>query len=148
MKRGVGLSLLFHEFPDGRVGVGLLLLRAATGTVITWQGVRGLTGTPDPGFATWIARLLEVAIGASIVAGFLTPVAAALLGLIAIGWGMSLVPIPQPFLFPSKLLVSFFAAVAAVVVLLGPGAFSIDARLFGLREIIIPRPRSNGDTSS
>jgi uncharacterized membrane protein YphA (DoxX/SURF4 family) len=31
------------------------------------------------------------------------------------------------------------AVVAVVIALLGPGAFSIDARLFGRREILIPR---------
>jgi len=35
------------------------------------------------------------------------------------------------------------AAMSAALVLLGPGAFSLDARLFGRREIIIPEgPRS------
>ncbi|HEY6851203.1 MAG TPA: hypothetical protein VI320_33955 [Terracidiphilus sp.] len=33
------------------------------------------------------------------------------------------------------------AAISAALVLLGPGAFSIDARLFGRREIIIPEAR-------
>jgi hypothetical protein len=30
-------------------------------------------------------------------------------------------------------------ALAVVVALLGPGALSVDARLFGMREIVIPR---------
>jgi uncharacterized membrane protein YphA (DoxX/SURF4 family) len=33
------------------------------------------------------------------------------------------------------------AATSAALVLLGPGAFSLDARLFGRREIIIPEGR-------
>jgi hypothetical protein len=33
------------------------------------------------------------------------------------------------------------AAISAALVLLGPGAFSLDARLFGRREIIIPESR-------
>ena len=33
------------------------------------------------------------------------------------------------------------AAISAALVLLGPGAFSLDARLFGRREIIIPEGR-------
>ena len=33
------------------------------------------------------------------------------------------------------------AAISAALALLGPGAFSLDARLFGRREIIIPEGR-------
>jgi hypothetical protein len=33
------------------------------------------------------------------------------------------------------------AAISAALVLVGPGAFSLDARLFGRREIIIPEGR-------
>jgi hypothetical protein len=33
------------------------------------------------------------------------------------------------------------AAISAALVLLGPGAFSLDARLFGRREITIPEGR-------
>jgi hypothetical protein len=41
------------------------------------------------------------------------------------------------------------ASISAALVLLGPGAFSLDARLFGRREIIIPegRVRSSDDSS-
>jgi hypothetical protein len=38
-----------------------------------------------------------------------------------------------------SVLIAFnLAAISAAVVLLGPGAFSLDARLFGRREIVIP----------
>lgn len=84
-----------------------------------------------------------MAIGASVLAGFLTPIAAALVGLTAIGWWTSLIRAPHQNLFASNLLLGLLVVMATVIVLVGPGAFSIDARLFGLRQIIIPRSRSN-----
>ncbi len=142
-ERGVSLSLLFHEFPDGRFGLGLLLLRAAIGMAVVIQGATELVGATDPGIGTWVAGLSDVLVGAFIAIGFLTPIVGALLGLAAIGWWTSLIPAPNPNLFPSRLLLGFLAVMAGAVALLGPGAFSIDARLFGLREIIIPRSRPN-----
>jgi uncharacterized membrane protein YphA (DoxX/SURF4 family) len=132
------LPRLFHAFPDGRTGLGLLLLRAAVGTVALIQGGMDLAGRHDPTVGTWVAGLLAVAAGIALLAGFLTPIAAALVGIGATGTLISIVPVPNPDLFTSKLSVTFLAAVAAAIVLLGPGAFSFDARLFGLREIIIP----------
>ena len=40
--------------------------------------------------------------------------------------------------FGSWLALAFFIVMATAIVLLGPGAFSLDARLFGRREIVIP----------
>jgi uncharacterized membrane protein YphA (DoxX/SURF4 family) len=74
---------------------------------------------------TWTLGILAIAIGASLLVGFLTPVlggAAALIG-VGIAGGT-----------PASI---FVALVAVAVVLLGPGAFSLDARLFGRREIVI-----------
>jgi uncharacterized membrane protein YphA (DoxX/SURF4 family) len=79
---------------------------------------------------------------ALLLAGFLTPVAAGAVALAqagsAFGWiataaGAS--PGPQPAILP--------AVVSTAVLLLGPGAFALDARLFGRREIVIPHePRA------
>ncbi len=80
---------------------------------------------------------LAVAAGAALIAGFLTPVAAALTGLSATGIWISIIPAPYPSLF-SRPCIALLVAIAAAIFLLGPGAFSLDARLFGLREIIIP----------
>jgi uncharacterized membrane protein YphA (DoxX/SURF4 family) len=46
--------------------------------------------------------------------------------------------------FENTLVALQLTAMSVILVLLGPGAYSLDARLFGRREIIIPdsrRPR-------
>jgi uncharacterized membrane protein YphA (DoxX/SURF4 family) len=106
------------------------------------QGGMDLAKRTDPTAGTWVAGLLAVAAGIALLAGFLTPVAAALVGIGATGTLISMVPGHRPDLFSSKLSVALLAIVAAAVVLLGPGAFSFDARLFGLRELIIPPSRT------
>jgi len=103
-----------------------------------------LMDSPDPAIGTWVAGSIAVAIAISLLAGFLTPIAAALVAFSATGLWISVIPTPHPNLFPSKLAIAFLIVVAGAIVLLGPGAFSLDARLFGLREIIIPRSRSDG----
>jgi uncharacterized membrane protein YphA (DoxX/SURF4 family) len=107
-----------------------LLLRVALGSSALVQGAMDLATRTDPAAGTWAIGLLTVAAGALLLVGFLTPVAAAVAG------GIELVHAPAAI--PSM---AFPVAVAAAVTLLGPGAFSLDARCFGLREIIIPSPR-------
>jgi uncharacterized membrane protein YphA (DoxX/SURF4 family) len=141
-RRGLRLSRLFHGFPGGRIGFGLLLLRAAVGGIVLFQGVLELTNGSDTSAADWLAGLLPIAIGVSLLSGLMTPVSGALTAVSATALAASVIPPPHPFLFGSKLCVAFVGAVALAIVFLGPGALSLDARLFGLREIIIPRTRT------
>jgi uncharacterized membrane protein YphA (DoxX/SURF4 family) len=78
------------------------------------------------------------AMGASLLIGFLTPVAGVLIGIGAAGIALSWFPAPTPNLFDTGLSCVFAVIMAAAIVFLGPGAFSLDAYLFGRREIIIP----------
>ena len=58
------------------------------------------------------------------------------------GRGFSVLPAPIPNLFDAKLSLIFAGIMTVAIVFLGPGAFSLDARLFGRREIIIPQAAS------
>ena len=119
---------MFSSFPGGGPGVGLLLLRVLLGGLAILQGVNFLTtGTP------WFGAYALVT-GAFLLAGFLTPYAAALIGLAALGLAFT-----QTRWQPVCAFVVFIA-----IALLGPGAYSLDARLFGRREIIIPRSPDSG----
>lgn len=128
---------LFQEYPAGRVGLGLLLFRSAVGILVLAQVSMQLSDHTGGSLGERITRVVLIAAGSSLLAGFLTPIAATLVGLHAVRAWISV--IPQPLLLSKPLLVFFFT-VAAGIVLAGPGAFSVDARLFGLREVIIPRP--------
>jgi len=85
-----------------------------------------------------MAALLAIVIGTLLLIGFLTPVAGALAALDALGLTLSWVPAPASNLFDAKLPTVLVVVVSAAIVFLGPGAISLDARLFGRREIIIP----------
>jgi uncharacterized membrane protein YphA (DoxX/SURF4 family) len=117
--------------------MALLLLRAVFATALLVQGGYYLRES-NPSPATWFVGLIGVACGALLLIGFLTPFVGAVVGLVASGIGLSLLPVCNRTLFDSFLSVVFAVTILLAIITLGPGAFSIDARLFGRREIIIP----------
>jgi uncharacterized membrane protein YphA (DoxX/SURF4 family) len=132
------LQRAFSTFPDGLPGAGLLLLRAATGIPLVVQGAAYLVDSHDLGFVTLLVGLLTTASGVLLLVGYLTPLAAVLAGLFCVGCWFSWFPVPNLELFEARLTAALAALITVALVCLGPGAFSLDARLFGRREIIIP----------
>ena len=128
----------FSTFPGSWPGVGLLLLRIVVGGAAAIQGAAYVTQTTEPNALTWIASVLAVVSGAALVAGFLTPASGVAAGLttlfIAATWAA-----PHTSLLIERVAAVFMIVDAAALALLGPGAHSLDARLFGRREIIVPR---------
>ena len=112
------------------------------GVVVLIQGGMRLTQPSDAGIGQWTAGWVAVASGFALLAGFLTPPAAALALVSAMVQWINMAPAPGASLFLPKLLDAFLGAVAVAIVFLGPGGFSLDARLFGLREIVLP-PRQS-----
>lgn len=119
-------------------------MRAAIGVIAICDGIDALERSADPAVVVLAAGGLAVLSGISLLIGFLTPMASALLALGAIGLSLSRISLAAADPLESKPLTVLVAVVAVAVTLLGPGALSLDARLFGRREIIIPRmPRAS-----
>jgi uncharacterized membrane protein YphA (DoxX/SURF4 family) len=129
----------FSTFPGSWPGAGLLLLRVVAGGAAGVQGAVYLAAAPS--VAAWIVGSMTAISGVSLVAGFLTPGVGAVAGL-----GIVIASRIDPAAATSSVIdlipALFVLADAVALVLLGPGALSMDAHLFGRREIIIPPDRA------
>lgn len=114
------------------------MLRAAAGGTLFVQSAAYLVDWHGLGLLTLVVSVLTVASGALLLIGYLTPFAGILAGLFCLGSALSWFPAPNLELFEAKLTAALAAVIVVALVCLGPGAFSMDARLFGRREIIIP----------
>jgi uncharacterized membrane protein YphA (DoxX/SURF4 family) len=104
------------------------------------QGV-GYVQTPNQSVAAWGLATLAFAGGAFLLAGLMTPLVAILVATAGVGVALSWIPLPGEALFDSYLAIINLIVLSIAIALLGPGAFSLDARMFGRREITIPSSR-------
>ena len=81
-------------------------------------------------------RKLRRTIGALLVIGFFTALASLFLGVLCACVLASI--LPGVYTFDSRVTAFLAGAIGFSIVLVGPGAFSADARLYGPREIVIP----------
>ena len=115
---------LFSTFARGSPGVGLLVMRLVGGTAFVGRAVVTLYDGPSTGLA---AGGLAILAGLFLLAGLWTPIAGSLVA--AIGLWFAFAHVEDPL--ASVLL----ATIGAGLALVGPGAWSIDARLFGWKRI-------------
>ncbi|GAB7128727.1 hypothetical protein JCM19000A_32350 [Silvimonas sp. JCM 19000] len=113
-------------FPGGAPGVGLLLLRLATAVALPLYNC--CADAPLPGI-----DLAAAALAGLLALGLFTPMSAGVTVLLQLA-GLALCTPPQ---LPMALLTGMNAAVLA---LLGPGAWSVDARMFGRRIVLSHSP--------
>jgi uncharacterized membrane protein YphA (DoxX/SURF4 family) len=90
--------------------------------------------------------VLMIAAGALLLIGFLTRFAALVGALTIVTTIMPWLPSPDVNLLQMRVTEGLLIAIALSLACLGPGAFSLDGRLFGRREILIPP--SSSDTST
>jgi hypothetical protein len=122
---------LFSTFPGGSPGFGLLILRIALSVTTLVRSAAYLSESGGAAFLHWLPGFFMIAPAVFVLIGFLTPPSAAIVftgGMLAAVLGQT-----------STAVEIYGTVLAAAIALLGPGAFSVDARLFGRREIIIPK---------
>jgi len=137
------LQRLFSAFPSGAPGTGLLVLRGSVGVTLLVQGAMNLSWREHQTSAEVAVALLLLMTGVSVLIGFLTPILSLLAALECLGVALSWFSLPLLGWFACKWVSAETFAMCAAIALLGPGAFSLDARLFGWREIVIPRAPQN-----
>lgn len=118
------MQRLFSTFPNSAPGASLLLLRFCAGAQLLLEGLRSLLSEPG-----WIAHGLgwvQLLTGSLLIAGLWTP---------AMGVCAALLGIGSAFLDGRWELHIVQASIALGLVGLGPGAWSIDARLYGRKHI-------------
>jgi hypothetical protein len=129
------------NYPSHWAGFGLLLLRATVGLTTAVQAWLAVATTNSDLAAAAPTAALGLS-GLALAIGLFTAVCSTL---VSLGYVFVLfMPFEAAVLphFDSVAAVIGLAAAAALA-LLGPGAFSIDARLFGRREIFIPARRGS-----
>jgi uncharacterized membrane protein YphA (DoxX/SURF4 family) len=128
------MQRLFSTFPNSWPGAGLLVLRVALALPAAVDGLLTLLAMQGPWTA--LTGLVSVLTSVLVLVGLWTPYAAGMLGAAQLS-----ALLPGGFALERQLL---RAAMAVALVMLGPGAWSIDRRLFGRKRIALPAKPPGG----
>lgn len=123
------------SFPNGGAGAGLLLLRLAVALQLLTETLCAEAApwwsAMLPAAVAWLPLALAIALAVALVLGVLTPVAGAVGAL----WELFCLG-QSDWAHAPPCIVGVLTATA--LVLLGPGAYALDARLFGRRRLVLP----------
>ena len=119
------MQRLFSTFANGWPGFGLLLQRVLAGTMLVRFGIVQLTGTPVS--TSMILQIISACAGLLLLVGLWTPVVGTLIAIVELWIALTYIGDPA---VPIML-----AALGGTAAMIGPGAWSIDARLFGRKHI-------------
>jgi len=124
------LRRLYSTFAGGWPGIGLVLIRLVVGFALASSAGSALPGSPA--IPMTILSVLLAAAAILLIVGLFTPIVGTLVALIE---SCRLVLLPA-----DRLVYLLVATLGAALAMLGPGLWSIDARLFGWKRIE-PTPR-------
>jgi hypothetical protein len=132
--RRVLLRRLYSTFAGGRPGIGLLLMRLVLGSALVVRASSVVWSNPP--ITTTVMSAFLAGLGILIIPGLWTPLVGGLLALLET-WQIITIP-------GDRWLALLLATIGGALALLGPGLWSIDARLFGWRRVeAAPRKNSS-----
>lgn len=129
----------FSRYSGGLPGTGLLILRATVGVLAIFEGCAFALGHKSGPSLLWLLAAVMCLAGAGLILGALTVLTGLTVGLVEMGTACSLLPSPPPISPHFQAAPVLVIVMTTAVILIGPGVYSIDARLFGLREVKISR---------
>jgi putative oxidoreductase len=129
---------LFWTFATGVPGAGLLVMRVVAAAALASEAISGLSNQLQIGSVTLFVFRTGAAL--LLLVGLWTPLAGVLVVVLQ-GWAL----ISQPRDLWIHILI---ATLGGALALLGPGACSVDARLFGWKRIDIKARQVGVDTSA
>ena len=119
------MQRLFSTFANGWPGVGLLLQRFLTAIILVRFGIIQLTEASVP--TSTVPQIIGACAGILLLVGLWTPVVGTLIAGVEL-W----IAFTQPGDPWMSIILATLAGTAAMI---GPGAWSIDARLFGRKHL-------------
>ena len=124
------MQRLFSTFADGWPGGGILLLRLLAGGALIYGGLSASSAGAYT--APVVLQIGGAAVGLLILGGLWTPVVGVLAAMVET-W----IACTQPGTQPMAIVV---AGLGISLAMIGPGAWSIDARLYGRKQLVPPEP--------
>lgn len=118
------MQRLFSTFADGWPGAGLLIQRLLVGAALLYRAIA------MPGGMVAAPHAIGALAGLLLIAGLWTPVAGVVAACAEAWIAFSL---PEPPRIPAAL-----GVLGITLALIGPGAWSIDARLYGRKHFVLP----------
>jgi putative oxidoreductase len=123
------LQRLFSAFPNGWPGRGLLLQRAVTAALLSYSGFQSLNEAS--GFALIFQPMIATGAGFFLLIGLWTPICGTLIAVAEVWIALSCAD--------GGRIQILLATSAATLAMIGPGAWSMDARLFGRKHYEFPQ---------